>query len=274
MTTHFWAVPPIGTPAIQVDIDPTALGRNYPLRARVLGDARATLARMAELADRSTASRRSAWLAEVDDIKSAWRGRHAAKMTSDDLPMRPERLASDLTGIMPDDAVVLVDTGHAGMWMSQYFDLTSPGQDYLRAAGHLGWAFSAAIGAKCAVPDRPVVAFTGDAGLYYHLSEIETAVRWGINTVTIVNDNSGGNQSKGGFERAYQGSPTEASRRMWTYNDVDLAKVATDLGALGIRVDKPGDLRPAMERALAAGRPALIDVRTDIEVTAPPAVVS
>ena len=59
---------------------------------------------------------------------------------------------------------------------------------------------------------------------------------------------------------------------MWTYNDVDLAKVATDMGALGIRVDKPGDLRPAVERALAAGGLALIDVRTDIEVTAPPAV--
>ena len=121
--------------------------------------------------------------------------------------------------------VVLVDTGHAGMWMSQYFDLTQPEQDYLRSCGHLGWAFSAGIGAKCAVPDRPVIVFTGDAGFYYHLAEIETAVRYNINTVTIVNDNSGGNQSKRGFDRAYHGEPTEASRRMWTYNDVDLAKV-------------------------------------------------
>jgi acetolactate synthase-1/2/3 large subunit len=272
MTTHFWAVPPIGTPAIQIDIEPTALGRNYPLQARVLGDARATLSRMRELADPATAARRAAWLAEVDDRKASWRAEHEPVMTSDDLPIRPERLTTDLTAIMPQDAVVLVDTGHAGMWMSQYFDLTSPGQDYLRAAGHLGWAFSAALGAKCAVPDRPVIAFTGDAGLYYHIAEIETAVRWNINTVTIVNDNAGGNQSTRGFERAYKGKPTEASKRMWTYNDVDLAKVATDMGALGIRVDKPADLRPAVERALASGRPALIDVRTDINVTAPPAV--
>jgi acetolactate synthase I/II/III large subunit len=272
MTTHFWAVPPIGTPAIQIDIEPTALGRNYPLQARVLGDARAALSRMRELADPATAARRVAWLAEVDDRKASWRAEHDSVMTSDDLPMRPERLTSDLTAIVPDDAVVLVDTGHAGMWMSQYFDLTSPSQDYLRSCGHLGWAFSAALGAKCAVPDRPVIAFTGDAGLYYHLAEIETAVRWNINTVTIVNDNAGGNQSTRGFERAYKGKPTEASKRMWTYNDVDLARVATDMGALGIRVDKPGDLRPAVERALASGRPALIDVRTDINVTAPPAV--
>jgi len=272
MTTHFWAVPPIGTPAIQIDIEPAALGRNYPVQARVLGDARTVLARMRELADPGTAARRTAWLASVSDLKASWRARHNAVMTSDDLPMRPERLTTDLTSIMPDDAVVLVDTGHAGMWMSQYFDLTQPEQDYLRSCGHLGWAFSAGIGAKCAVPDRPVIVFTGDAGFYYHLAEIETAVRYNINTVTIVNDNSGGNQSKRGFDRAYRGAPTEASRRMWTYNDVDLAKVATDMGALGIRVDKPGDLRPSLERALAAGRPALIDVRTDIEVTAPPAV--
>ena len=272
MTTHFWAVPPIGTPAIQIDIEPATLGRNYPLQARVLGDARTVLTRMRELADPATAARRAAWLAEVDDLKASWRSQHESVMTSDDLPIRPERLSADLTSIMPEDAVVLVDTGHAGMWMSQYFDLTSPGQDYLRSCGHLGWAFSAGVGAKCAVPKRPVIVFTGDAGLYYHLAEIETAVRWNINTVTIVNDNAGGNQSTRGFERAYKGAPTEASRRMWTYNDVDLAKVATDMGALGIRVDKPGDLRPALERALAAGRPAVIDVRTDINVTAPPAV--
>src|SRR6185437_15597035 len=272
MTTHFWAVPPIGTPAIQIDIEPAVLGRNYPVQARVLGDARTVLARMRELADPGTAARRAAWLASVYDLKASWQARHNAVMTSDDLPMRPERLTTDLTSIMPDDAVVLVDTGHAGMWMSQYFDLTQPEQDYLRSCGHLGWAFSAGIGAKCAVPDRPVIVFTGDAGFYYHLAEIETAVRYNINTVTIVNDNSGGNQSKRGFDRAYRGEPTEASRRMWTYNDLDLAKGATDIGSLGIRVDKPGDLRPSLERALAAGRPALIDVRTDIEVTAPPAV--
>src|SRR5262245_9706159 len=63
MTTHFWSVPPIGTPAIQIDIEPTTLGRNYPLQARVLGDARVVLSRMRELADPATASRRAEWLA-------------------------------------------------------------------------------------------------------------------------------------------------------------------------------------------------------------------
>jgi acetolactate synthase I/II/III large subunit len=272
MTTHFWAVPPIGTPAIQIDIEPTNLGRNYPLQARVLGDARAALSRVLELADPATASLRTAWLAEVAELKTAWRAKYDSVMTSDDLPMRPERLCADLTSMMPDDAIVLVDTGHAGMWMAQYFDLAQPGQDYLRSCGHLGWAFPAGIGAKCAAPGRPVVSFTGDAGLYYHLAEIETAVRWNIASITIVNDNAGGNQSKRGFDRAYGGQSTADAARMWTYVDVDLARVATDMGALGIRVDKPADFGPSLERALEANRPAVIDVRTDIAIAAPLAV--
>src|SRR5205814_5945806 len=87
----------------------------------------------------------------------------------------------------------------------RHVDLTSPTQNYIRSAGHLGWAFPAGLGAKCAAPERPVVVFTGDAGFWYHIAEIETAVRWRINTVTVVNNNGGGNQSKRGFDRAYGG---------------------------------------------------------------------
>ena len=64
-----------------------------------------------------------------------------------------------------------------------------PQQQYVRAAGSLGWAFPASLGVKCAAPDRPVICFTGDGAFWYHLSELETAKRWGIKTVTIVNNN-------------------------------------------------------------------------------------
>src|SRR5690606_10739368 len=96
---------------------------------------------------------------------------------------------------VPADAVVLSDTGHAGMWMGGMYDLSSPRQSFMRSAGHLGWAFPAGLGAKCAVPGRPVVVFTGDAGFWYHIGELETAVRWGIASVTVVNNNASGNQS-------------------------------------------------------------------------------
>ncbi|MBO0763084.1 MAG: thiamine pyrophosphate-binding protein [Hyphomicrobiaceae bacterium] len=272
MTTNFWAVPKIGVTAVQIDLDPQALGRNYPLKAAVLGDAKVTLARMLAHANEDTSGRRKAWIDAAQDICRDWRRKYADVLASDAVPIRPERMCAELTRHTPDDAIVVVDTGHAGMWMGGMFDLTSPRQSYIRSAGHLGWAFPAGLGAKAACPDRPVVVFTGDAGFYYHLAEVETAARWGLNAVTVVNNNGGGNQSKRGFDRAYGGTQTDQARELWTYTAVNFAQVAENLGALGLRVERPADFAPALHRALAAKRPVIIDVATDIEALAPLAV--
>jgi acetolactate synthase-1/2/3 large subunit len=272
MTTHFWAVPKIGTPAIQIDSDPEALGRNYPLKAAVLGDAKVVLAKMTERADARTAAKRKPWVEQCQSICKEWYAKYKPMLESDAVPIRPERMCAELTKHVPDDGIVLVDTGHAGMWMGGMYDLRASTQSYMRSAGHLGWAFSAGLGAKCACPDRPVVVFTGDAGFWYHIGEIETAVRWKINSVTVVNNNASGNQSKRGFDRVYGGEQTEQARELWTYRMVNFAKVAEDIGALGIRVEKPTDLGPAIQRALKAGRPAIVDVATDIDAIAPVAV--
>jgi acetolactate synthase-1/2/3 large subunit len=144
----------------------------------------------------------------------------------------------------------------------------------MRSAGHLGWAFSAGLGAKCAAPERPVVTFTGDAGFWYHIGELETAVRWKINAVTVVNNNSSGNQSKRGFDRVYGGKQTEQALELWTYSKQNFARLAEDMGAIGIRVEKASEIAPALERALKADRPVVIDVVTDIDALAPLAVTS
>jgi len=273
MTTHFWAAPKIGTPAIQIDIEPQALGRNYPLLAAVNGDAKVTLARMRNGADRNGAAKRKNWIAEVQTICGSWRDKYQPALTSDAVPIRPERLCRELTRHMPDDAVVVVDTGHAGMWMGGMFDLTSPRQSYMRSAGHLGWAFPAGLGAKCACPERPVVTFTGDAGFWYHIAEVETAARWNINAVTVVNNNGGGNQSKRGFDRVYGGKQTDKARELWTFSKIDFARIAGDMGAIGIRVEQASAFPAALAQALAADRPVVIDVVTEIEALAPTAVV-
>jgi acetolactate synthase I/II/III large subunit len=272
MTTHFWAVPKIGTPTIQINIDPEALGRNYPYDAAVNGDAKVTLAAMLKMADTATAPGRRPWIAEAQKLCAEWRNKYQAALDSGAMPIRPERLCRELTRHMPDDAIVVVDTGHAGMWMGGLFDLTSPLQSYLRSAGHLGWAFPAGLGAKCARPERPVVSFTGDAGFWYHIAEIETAARWNIAAVTVVNNNGGGNQSKRGFDRVYGGKQTEQARELWTFSKVDFARIAEDMGALGIRVEQASAFPAALAQALASGRPAVIDVVTDIEALAPVAV--
>jgi len=272
MTTHFWAAPPIGTPAIQVDINPEAIGRNYPLLAGVLGDARSTLAAMLKCADRTSAQKRKPWIEQAQSICREWSAKYGDALKSDAVPIRPERLCAELARCVPDDAIVIADTGHAGMWMGGMYNLKSPRQTYMRSAGHLGWAFPAGLGAKCACPERPVVTFTGDAGLWYHIAEIETAARWSINAVTVVNNNGSGNQSKRGFDRVYGGTQTVQARELWTFSKVNFARIAEDMGAVGIRVEKAADIARAIEAGLAAARPVIIDVVTDIEALAPLAV--
>jgi len=117
-----------------------------------------------------------------------------------------------------------------------------------------------------------VITFTGDAGLWYHIAEIETAARWSVNTVTVVNNNASGNQSKRGFDRAYGGTQTDQALELWTFRKVNFARIAEEMGALGIRVEKAGDLGPALTQALEANRPVVIDVVTDVDALAPLAV--
>ena len=124
----------------------------------------------------------------------------------------------------------------------------------MRSAGHLGWAFPAGLGAKCACPDRPVVTFTGDAGLLVPHRRDRDRRALGINAVTVVNNNASGNQSKRGFDRVYGGTQTEQAREMWTFSKINFARIAEDMGALGIRVEKPAEHRPG-DRAGAQGRP-------------------
>jgi acetolactate synthase-1/2/3 large subunit len=269
MTTHFWQVPPIGTPSIQLDINPEQLGRNYPLKAAVLGDAKVSLQKMIDVADAGTAGSRKSWVERAQSLVAEWRGDFESLLNSDAVPIRPERICHELSENLPSDAMVLADTGHSGMWMGGMFDLKHPEQSYTRSFGHLGWAFSAGLGAKCALPDRPVLTFTGDSGFWYHIGEIETAVRWKINSVTLVNNNGAGNQSKRGFDMAYGGEQTEQAREMWVLNKVNFAQIAESMGAMGIRVEKPADLKGALQKAFEADRPVIIDVVSDIEAMAP-----
>ena len=90
-----------------------------------------------------------------------------------------------------------------------------------------------------------------------------------FNTVTIVNNNHSGNQSRRGFTLAYDGKPTERSRALWVQREVNFAAIANEIGALGFRVEHPDEIGPALRQALAADEPVIIDVVTDIDAAAP-----
>ena len=269
MTTHLWQVPPIGVAAIQIDLEPEVIGRNYPLKAAVQADAKVTLTRMLPLTNAQSAARRAAWVERAGIIVGEWRSKFSELLESDAVPIRPERICKELSGHLPDDAIVVADTGHSGMWMGGMYDLRTPKQSYMRSAGHLGWAFPAALGAKCGAPNRPVFCFTGDAGFWYQIAEVETAARWGINSITLVNNNSSGNQSKRGFDRVYGGEQTEEALRLWHFTEVNFAIIVENMGAVGIRVEKPSELPGALQQAFEANRPVIIDVVSDIDALAP-----
>jgi acetolactate synthase-1/2/3 large subunit len=211
---------------------------------------------------------RTAWIGRVRELVENWNASVSQHVNSEILPMRPERLCRDLSDYLPSDAILVSDTGHAGIWTGTMMDLKHPDQSFIRCAGSLGWGLPAAMGAKCAQPERPVICFTGDGGIWYHLSELETAVRNGINTVTIVNNNHSLNQEQDGVEQIY-GGRTTGSDELWLFDDADFARIAESMGALGLTVNKPSELAGALDQALASGRPAVVDVKTHVEGIAP-----
>jgi acetolactate synthase-1/2/3 large subunit len=187
--------------------------------------------------------------------------------------MRPERIARELTEVLPKDAILVADTGYAALWTGTLVYLRHPGQRYIRAAGSLGWSFPASLGAKCAAPGKPVVCFCGDGGFYYHLPELETARRRGIKTVTVVNNNHSLAQGLRNLNIAYEGRDQTHKGECFEYRDTDFAQVARSFDCFGVTVEKPQDFRKAFESAMASDLPAVIDVKSAFAYQAPMAWV-
>ncbi len=268
MVTHFWNFPPTGTPVIQLDLDPSELGRNYPNVVSILGDVKVSLARMIEVAQPKSPDAAKAWTSRVQELVAKWRAENEPSRNSDAVPIRPERICKEISEALPPDGVLVSDTGHAGIWTSTMIDLKYPTQRYIRCAGSLGWGFPGALGVKCALPDKPVLCFTGDGGFYYHIGELETAARYNINVVVVVNNNGGLNQGLRSTTAAYGGKLRGRSDDVWRFTDRNFARIAEDFGCAGIRVEKPGEIRDAITRGLAMNKPVVIDVVSDVNVLA------
>lgn len=268
MVTHFWHFPPMGTPVIQLDINPSELGRNYLNVVSIVGDAKVSLARMIEVAQPKLPDAAKAWTGRVQELVAKWRAENEPNRNSDALPIRPERICKEISDLLPPDGVVVSDTGHAGIWTGTMLYLKHSTQRYFRCAGSLGWGFPGALGVKCALPDKPVLCFTGDGGFYYHIAELETAVRHNINLVVLVNNNSGLNQEITVNKVAYNGNPRGGWTDMWTFRRLNFAKIAEDFGWVGIRVEKPDEIREAIIRAFAMNKPVVVDVVSDVNVLA------
>ena len=257
-----WKLPAPGVRVAQIDTDPAELGRNYPNAASVCGDAGLALSALLDMAGEWKSP--EGWTQRAAGLNADWWQMQEAAFASDATPIYTERLCREMSLALPDEAVVVADTGFSSIWMGTYLRMSKPGQRLIRAAGgSLGWSFPAALGAKCALPDTPVFCFTGDGGFWYHLCEMETAARHDIRTITVLNNNNGFGQCRQKIINAYNGRPGRPED-LFQFRDVDFGRMAEEMGCLALRVEKPGDIQPALRKALAADRPVLVEVITDI----------
>ena len=252
-TIDFTMPDPLAT-VVQMDIDPVELGRSFVNCLPLLADAKVGLK---QLSDAVSEKERKSWRDTVRaNLKATLRAFDAQLEAAEG--MTPVDLCRAITRTLPDDGIVVSDTGYSAIWSCNHINV-KPGQFYTRAAGSLGWSFPASLGVKCAQPDRPVVCFLGDGAFYYYFNELETAVRNGINTVTVINNNCGYNQC-GAIHEALTGKEEAADR--YQFADVDFSKIAEGFGVWYKRVEKKEDLDAAIKEALASGKPALVECMT------------
>lgn len=133
----------------------------------------------------------------------------------------------------------------------------------MKALTTLGRAFPAGLGAKCAVPDRLVICFTGDGGFWYYLSELETARRHYLNTVTINNSNGGLGQGIKDGQTVYGDRPGNPAE-LYRFESVNFARLAQEKGCNGLRVEQPEQIGEAIQQALTADMPTVIEVLTGL----------
>ena len=265
------AIPP--SRLIQIDIDPAEIGRNYPAEFGILGDARASLALLTEMAESRLGGARDtdgAWLDRLRRGREVWRDYQAGLAASDQVPLRPERLMRALSRALPENAIIASDVGVHHNWIIQLFEATRPRQ-LIHSWGFaaMGFASSGILGAKLAAPDRPCVAVVGDGSFLMTPHALATAVEYDIPVVWLVWNNQGYCSIRdiqhgmfGGRELA-TGFHTDRTREPYS---PDFAMLAKSFGVASHTVTRADEVEDALATAIAANRPYLIEVPVDREI--------
>ncbi len=242
---------------IQVDIEPRNASWTFPAEQVVLGDVGQFLGQLRDAVRAKAGQRSDAGERRV----AAHRAEHGYFNTesylSDDKPILPQRVIGELIKNLPDNAIVTCDAGENRILMTHFYQTKMAG-GFLQAAGSgpMGFGIPAALAAKLVHPDRPVVAVCGDGGFAMTMNGMMTAIEQDIPIITVVfNNNALGWVLHGGGPFAAE------------FNDFDHAAIARAMGCKGIRVELPDDLAPALQEALAARVPTVIDVRTSLKTS-------
>jgi len=261
--------------AVQIDIDPRAVGIRYPTEVDLVGDAAPTLTRLLPLLERKA---ERAWRAQIEDDVAEWWRVVEARARADADPVNPQRVLWELSSILPDDVIVTVDSGTSTDWFARDLKM-KPGM-LASVSGQLasmGCAIPYAIAAKAAHPERPVIALVGDGAMQMNgLNELLTVKkywqRWSDPRFVVLVLNNGDLNHVTWEQRAMEGDAKfEAAQDL---PEFPYHRYAELLGFHGIKVDSAEAIAPAWERALSADRPVVLEAVVDPNVPPIPPHVS
>ena len=270
---YSWNFP--STKLIHVDIDGDEIGRNYVPDLGIIADAGSFLRQMLGATETvlGTVPERRSWLADLEGWRQEWNDFIKPNFELKTSPLRPEQVVADTRAVLPDNAIISLDSGVHHNWFMQFWEAREP-QTMLNSWGFsaMGFGVSGILGAKLAAPDRPCVAICGDGGFTMTPHVLCTAIEYDIPCTWVVWNNFawsairdiqygmfGGREIGTGFYRGDNQEP---------YNP-DFAAIARACGVHGMTVTKSNDFKDALEHAVASGKPALIDVHVDAEVRPP-----
>ncbi|KMW58235.1 Acetolactate synthase large subunit [Candidatus Rhodobacter oscarellae] len=244
---------------IQVELDPQAIGRHFPVEIGLWADA-PTAARQLREAVALTVQRQAmdAWVIGFQADREAHLAARDAEAVETH-PTQPSGLYKALRGVLPRDAAITMDAGTLCLQATDALNYHQPGSLFTPLDfGLVGFSFAAGLGVKAAQPERPVVSLMGDGGFGMTVSELSTAVAEGLNTVTIVMNNG-----CWGAEKAYQRDFFNGRYIGADVPSPPFDKLAELYGAAGFRAERLSEVAPAVEAALACGKPAVVDVAVD-----------
>jgi len=264
----FWGRPPAWGEVdkqywLQIDIEPQNIGLNRPINLALVGDAKLTLRALLEAVKvRTEPKAENPQFEDARQGQEAWLRGWEEVAYSDAAPIHPLRLMREVREFFPRQALCAVDGGTTAVWAFYLNRIYEP-RSFLWAAdsGHLGAGVPYAVAAKLARPDAPVYCITGDGSFGFNAMEMETARREGAPIVVIVADDRAWGMIKGGQKLVYNERYIGVD-----FSDARYDKLAEALGCYGERVTEPAQIRPALQRAVDSGLPAVLDVIVDTEV--------
>jgi len=246
---------------IQVDIDPTIIGRSKPITLGIEGDCKMFLKQILDEAKKTNKVEKREWLDTLIEKKKSIVESRIIISSNDDIPIDPKRMVKEVFQFMDEDAILILDGGNMVFFAAEQIDFYKPRKPLstLMAAGmgHLGTSIPYGIAAKLAKPDKQAITISGDGAFMMNIQDLETAVRLGLkNLIYVIGNNSAWGMIKVGQDLGYQKRYIDTD-----FPDFDYARCAEGFGCYGEVVKDPNELRPALERAKSSNKPAVIDVK-------------